>query len=181
MANVKENERYIPIKNYIIALIAVIAIVLLTWYGFSWYNVIKENKVSTSYLVTEKIITKEINNLDEVTDVFSEVPSSYYIYISYTGSEEIYALEQDISSIIKEYNLSDNFYFLNVSSIKDDKGFIDKINESLNLEDIKISSVPTIIYFKEGKATSIIKHEGKGIMNSNDFQKMLDVSDINKK
>ena len=58
MAKVNKSERFIPIKNYIISIGIVIAAVLLTIYGFSWYNVLKENKVSTSYLVKEKIISK---------------------------------------------------------------------------------------------------------------------------
>ncbi|HAB66994.1 MAG TPA: hypothetical protein DCE23_06460 [Firmicutes bacterium] len=180
MTNVKKNERYIPTKNYVIAAVIVIGIILLTWYGFSWYKIIKENKVSTSYLISEKIISNELNGLEEVADVFSEVPNSYYVYISYTGDEEIYKMEEELSSLIKDYHLADNFYFFNVSSFKDDKDCIDKINEVFNLEDNKVTSIPTIIYFKDGKASNIIKNEGRGIMSVGEFQKMLDINGVTK-
>ena len=72
MASIKTNERYIPLKNYIIAVVLVIVIVLITWWGFAWYNVYKESKVSESYLVKQKIISQEIDDLNEVKDVFSE-------------------------------------------------------------------------------------------------------------
>lgn len=180
MTNVKTNERYVPMKNYIIAGVVVVGIILLTWYGFSWYKIIKEGKVATSYLVSERVISNELNGLDEVADVFSEVPNSYYVYISYTGSEEIYKMEEELSSLIKDYNLADVFYYFNINSFKDDEDYIEKINEAFGLKDNKISNVPTIIYFKEGKAVNIIKNESKNIMNVGDFQKMLDVNGATK-
>lgn len=180
MAEVKKNERYVPMKNYFIAVIVVVGIILLTWYGFAWYKVIKESKVATSYLVSEKIISNEINGLEEVADVFSEVPNSYYVYISYTGNEEIYEMERDISSLIKDYNLSDHFYYFNITSFKDDTNYLEEINEVFKLEDKKVENVPTIIYFKEGKAVNIINSEDKGIMNVGDFQKMLDINGASK-
>lgn len=180
MSNIKKNERYIPIKNYVLAGIVVVAIILLTWYGFSWYNVIQENKISKSYLVKEKVVSNEIKSLEEVNDVFSEAPSSYYVYISYTGSEEIYNMEKDLEKLISEYKLNDYFYYLNVTSIKDEENYIDKINEALSLDDKKVKNVPTIIYYKEGEATDIITREDNNIMNVGDFQKMLDINNIEK-
>ena len=44
-------------KNYLIAIGLVVAAVLLTVYGFAWYNVLKEGKVSQSYLVKTKVIS----------------------------------------------------------------------------------------------------------------------------
>lgn len=180
MSNIKKNERYIPIKNYVVAAIIVVVILLLTWYGFSWYNVIQENKVSTSYLVKEKVVSNEIKSLKEVNDIFSEAPSSYYIYISYTGSEEVYNMEKDLESVISDYNLNNSIYYLNITSIKDKEDYIDQINKALSLEEIKVTNVPTIIYYKEGKAVDIINREDDNIMNVGDFQKLLDINNIEK-
>lgn len=180
MSNIKKNERYIPIKNYVLAAVIVVVIVLLTWYGFSWYNVIQENKVSKSYLVKEKVISNEIKSLKEVNDIFSEAPSSYYIYISYTGSEEVYNMEKDLKKIISEYNLNNSIYYLNVTSIKDEDDYINQINKALSLAEVKVTNVPTIIYYKEGKAVDIISREDDNIMNVGDFQKLLDVNNIEK-
>ena len=52
------NERVIPIKNYLISVLIIIGAILLTFYGFEWYKVIKEHKVSTSYLIKEKVISQ---------------------------------------------------------------------------------------------------------------------------
>lgn len=180
MTNVKKNERYIPIKNYVLAAVIVVVMILLTLYGFEWYKVLKENKVSTSYLVKEKIISNEINGLAEVNDVFSEAPTNYYLYISYTGSEEIYNMEKDLKEIINEYSLNDSMYFLNVSDIKDEDNYIDQINEALNLEDQKVKKVPTIIYYNDGKVVDIVERLDDNIMNVGDFEKLLETNKVAK-
>jgi len=178
MTNIK-NERYIPLKNYVLAVVIVIVVCLLAWYAFAWYNVLQESKVSTSYLIEEKVISNEINDLNAVESTFLEVPDTYFVYVSYTGSESIYNMEKDLKDVIKEYNLSDIFYYLNVTSIKDEDNYIDLINESLNLEDRKITSVPTILYYKDGKLVDMISRDDN-IMNVGDFQKLLDVNNVSK-
>lgn len=180
MSKVIKNERYVPIKNYVVSIVIICAIILLTWYGFAWYNVFKENKVSTSYLVKEKIISNEIKSLNEVEDVFSEAPASYYVYVSYTGSEEVYNMEKELQDVIVEYNLNDSMYFLNVTSIKDEKDYIDKVNKALKLEEKKITKIPTIVYYKDGVAVDIITRSDDNLMNVGDFQKMLDIHNVSK-
>lgn len=180
MTNVKNNERFIPLKNYFLAIFIVVGAIALVWYGFAWYNILKENKISKSYLVKEKIISKEINDLNEVADVFSEAPKSYFIYVSYTGNEEIYNNEKGLKTIINSYNLNDSFYYLNVTSIKDDDNYIDKINEALNLDEQKIINVPTIIYYENGKVKDLIVRKDNNFMTAGDFQKLLDINRIEK-
>lgn len=180
MTKVKKNERYIPIKNYVLAVVVVAVIILLTWYGFAWYNVLKENKVATSYLVKDKVISNEIKSLEEVSDVFSEAPDTYYIYVSYTGSEEIYDMEKDLKKIINEYSLNDMMYYLNVTEIKEEKDYIENINKALKLENKKINDVPTIIYYADGEVVDIVERSDDNIMNVGDFQKLLDVNKVAK-
>lgn len=176
---INKNERYIPIKNYILAIVIVVVIILLAWYAFAWYKVVNENRVSKSYLVKEKVISNEITSLDEISTVFSEAPNSYFIYISYTGSEQIYNMEKDLKKVINEYALNDSIYYINVNSIKEDDDYIEKLNESLSLKDKKITSVPTIVYFSNGEVVDLINRTD-GIMNVGDFQKLLDVNHIEK-
>ena len=180
MAEIKKNERFVPIKNYIIAGLIIVGAILLTFYGFEWYKVIKANRVSNSYLIEEKIISQEITDLNELSSVLTEVPKSYFLYVSYTGDDAIYKMEKSLTKIIQEYNLSDSFYFINVTSIKDDSDYLDKINNALKLENVKIKKIPTIVYFKDGEAIYAINKEGKSIMQAGDFQKLLEVNGIEK-
>lgn len=179
MTNIKKNERFIPLKNYIIAIGLVVVIIALTWYGFAWYKVKEEQKVSESYLAKEKVIFKELD-LDEVSAVFSEPSAEYFIYVSYTGDKEIYNMEKELKTLIQEYNLNENMYFLNVTSIKDEKNNIEKINETLKLHDVKVQKVPTIIYYKDGKAVDMITRKDDNIMNKGDFAQLLERNNVEK-
>ena len=182
MTEIKKNERYIPTKNYVIAIGVIVAILLIAWYCFAWYKVYKEDKVSTSYLVKNNIISNEINDLNEIADVFSEVPDEYFVYVSYTGEEDIFEMEKELAKIIKKYNIANQFYYLNVTEIKDNDDYIDEINRSLSLRDEKIIRVPTIIYYKDGEVVNdgIITRSDNKMMTAADFQKLLDANNIEK-
>lgn len=180
MTNVKNNERFVPLKNYIIAFLVVVVIIALTFYGFAWYKVVKESRVSESYLVKEKVISKEITDLDEVKVVFFEPPSSYFVYVSYTGEENIYNMEKELKNVINDYNLNDSFYYLNVTSIKEANDLLDQVNEALNLEEKKIEKIPTIIYYRDEKAVDMITREDNNMITSSDLEKLLDRNNIKK-
>jgi hypothetical protein len=179
MATVK-NERYIPLKNYLIAFGIVIAIILITWWACAWYNVHKDKKLSASYLISQKVISQEIDELSEIDDILSEPYSTYFIYVSYTGSEEIYNMEKEIKDIIVDYKLSDKLYYLNVTSIKNDKDVIEKINDALHLEGKDIEKIPTILYIKDGVVIDVITRQDNRIMEKGDFEKLLEVNNIQK-
>ena len=177
----KQSEgNSVSTRNYFIAIIIIFFAIGITWYGFKLYNFAKEKRVSSSYLINEKILTNEIKNIDEVIDVFSEPPTSYFIYISYVGDENIYKMEKELSSLIKEYNLEEKMYYLNVTDIKDEDNALEQINSALGLNDKKVTQIPTIIYYKDGIAVDIIKRQDNNIMTSGDLKKLLDVNRISK-
>ena len=179
MTTVKKNERFVPIKNYVIVVLSIIGVILIALYAFNWHKVIKENRLSTSYLIKSKTISNEIQGLDRLNDVFSEVPSTYYLYISYTGSEEIYNMEKELAVLINDYKLNEDIYFLNITSMKDEDDLIEKLNKSLDLDN-KIKHIPTIIYYNDGKAVDLISKDGNNILDIGDFQKILDRNKIEK-
>ena len=173
MTKIKKNETFIPVKNYILAALIVVVIIGLTWYAFAWYRVFQENKVSTSYLVQEKYISQEITELSTVSAIFSEVPDSYFVYVSYTGDEQIYNMEKTLKDLIKEYNLSDSLYYLNVTSIKDEENYIDQVNDALGLTDRKLTKAPAILYFYEGKLVEMTDQKNPSLMTESYFQKLI--------
>ena len=175
------NSEKINFKKYLLAIFLIILIISVTWLSFRWYAIHKEKKVSESYLISEKILTKEIKSIDEVIDVFSEAPNTYFILLSYTGNEEVYNLEKDLAKVIEKHKLEDQIYYLDITDIKDDDNVLDKINSSLGLNtdnSKKVTQIPTIIYYKDGVAIDIIKRQDNNIMNSGDFEKMLDINKV---
>lgn len=177
-----KNERYIPIKNYVVAVLVVIGVVLLTLYFTQWYKVAQENKLSSSFLIKSNTITNEVKELDGIKEVFSEVPEDYFVYISYTGNEKIYNMEKELEEVIDDYNLNDKFYFINVTNVMENKDYVIKINEALELEDQKIKKVPTIIYYKDGEIANngILTTEDDNIFKAADFIKFLEEKEYEK-
>ena len=174
------KSKKISSKKYLIAALLFFGTILLTLYIFKWYEVINNKKITESYLISSKVISNEINSLDELEDVFSEAPSEYFLYISYVNDKNIYDLEVDLKKIIKSYNLQDKMYYLNVD--KDDNQIIRDLNQVLNLNDEIITSVPTIIYFKDNTVVNggIINKEENSLMQASDFEQMLEVLEVEK-
>lgn len=181
VASVK-NEKYIPTKNYITALVLVVVVIVLTLYFFKWYDVFKENKVSSSYLIKSNTITNEIKDLKEVEAVFTEVPDDYFIYISYTNDEKVYEMEKELKNVINDYSLNDKFYFINITDIQKEDNYIDKLNATLDLGEQKITKVPTIIYYQNGKIAKdgILVRADDNIINASDLQQFLEEKDYQK-
>ena len=87
-------------------------------------------------------------------------------------------MEKTLKNEIVKYNLIDNMYYLNVTDIKNKENYIDEVNKALNLEDRKITKVPTILYFYEGALVGMTDPKGEALMTVSDFQKLLEISDI---
>lgn len=178
----KKKKNYIPFKNYVIAALIVLAICLGIVYIFKWFNVYKTNKLSVSYLIETKTITNEITSLENTKEIFSESPNDYFVYISYTNDEDIYNMEKELKTIVDDYNLNSQFYYINVTEYKDKTNYIDQINEALNLYDNVITKVPTIVYVEDNhvSADNIIKREDNQLMSADDFQQLLDIKGFKK-
>ena len=182
MTSIKKNEKYIPTKNYIKAVLLIVVVILLSLYIFEWYNVYEENKVMQSYLVKSNTIHNEIKDKKEVEAIFTEVPADYFVYISYTGNKDIYEMEKNLKNVIKEYELEEKFYFINVTEMKNNDNYLEELSVILNLEEQTITEVPTIIYFKDGVIAKdgILTSEDNNMINASLFRKFLEEKEYQK-
>ena len=175
---VEEEEKkvgYSPKKLYIVLAIIIIA-VLGGLYIFKWQQVKQKEKLMKSYLVSSGAVNLEIKNLDEVNYYKTEAPSSYFVLISYTGSEDTYELEKGLKTIIDKYKLNDEFYYLNIDSIKNEDNYITRLNTAFNTD--KIKTVPVILYYKDNEIIDTVKRLDEQVIKAADFQKLLDIYDF---
>lgn len=161
----KDESRFIPLKNYYIAAFVFIAIILVTLYIFKWYEVKESEKYRESYLVSTETVNLEINEENELKQVFLEAPEEYFVYIGYRNDKDVYNLEKELKPIIEDYDLKDIFYYVDATDLKENEDYLDMLNETLNLDNNKIDKIPKLIYFKENNYE---------IINVADFTKLLD-------
>lgn len=176
----KKNEKgnkYIPFKNYIYAILFLIIVILIVWYFLSWYKIKQEEKYINSYLISSGTLSLEIKDLDEIVQVLKESPSEYFVFITYNNDENTYKLEKRLKLIIDDYGLKDEFYYINVTNLKESSTLYNELNDAFSTTMIK--NVPCLLYFKSDELEKIIIDEKK-IFNADDVIKLLDEYDYEK-
>ena len=117
-----------------------------------------EEKYVTSYLMSSNTINYEMNEIEEISSVLSETANYYFVYISYTNDADVYNLEKSLKPIIDKYDLNNNFYYINVTNIKENKAKYKKeIADRLNIDEKEMNNIPIIMYFKDGVLTQSAK------------------------
>lgn len=170
---VAEAKHRISQKNIYIIVGVIVALVIFGFYVFQIQEKRNEERLSNSYLISSGAINLEIKNLDEVNQILAEAPSEYFILITYTGNEDTYELEEGIKTIIDDYKLSDAFYYLNVESIMDGDNYLTRLNNAFNTSEI--TTVPIILYYRDGVLVDTVTRVDDNIINAGDFQKLLDI------
>lgn len=177
MAKKKSKKNNINFKKLFYFIIGFLLIIFLIWYIISWKNVKKEEKLMNSYLITSNTLSVEIKDLSETIQVLKESPSEYFVYISYTNDEKVYSFEKKLKKLIDNYNLKDEFYFVNVTNIKDDENFYSEINDTFNTK--LISNIPSILHFKNNELKKVIYNKDLNKTYTN-FENLLKENEFDK-
>ncbi len=168
----------IPLKNYLYAFLVLLGGILLILYIFEWINVRKEEKLMNSYLITSNTINSKIEDFDSLKQTLNETSSSYFLYLSYTGNEDVYNFEKELKRVIDNYDLSDNFYYMDLTKIKENnENYIETIKNELNISDLE--KLPAIIYVKNGKIENATVLDGvkETMLKVADLENLLDIYD----
>ena len=99
MASSKIKYKSQSAKKYLIGLCIILAIIFLALYFYKWHTVLEQEKYYNSYLISTNTISLEMNDIKEISSVLSETPSYYFLYISYTSSEDVYNLETELKPL----------------------------------------------------------------------------------
>jgi len=177
MAKKKSKKNNINFKKLFYFIIGFLLIIFLIWYIISWKNVKQEEKLMNSYLITSNTLSVEIKDLSETIQVLKESPSEYFVYISYTNDEKVFNFEKKLKKLIDNYNLKDEFYFVNVTNIKDDENFYSEINDTFNTK--LISNIPCILHFKNNELKKVIYNKDLNKTYTN-FENLLKENEFDK-
>lgn len=176
MAKKKLPKQY---QKYTILIVIILGVFTISFLGYSLYKEFDANKANASYLVKKKLVTKSYNINEDLSELKNK-DGNYFIYLSYTGNKEIYNLEKSLKSLIKQYKLKSEFYYINIDSLQNDDNKIAAINNLLGLDEVQVTKVPTIIYVTDGKVKkgNIINRLDDNLFEKGDFQQLLDINDL---
>ncbi len=166
------NNQNQSLKKVLLFLLIIIIIGFLILYIYKWIDVKEQSKYLKSYLIDTNTINLEMTDINEISSVLSETASDYYIYISYTKDKNIYEFEKKLKPLIDKYNLQNNFYYLNITDIKENEtNYKEKITKELGIETKTLNKLPVILYYQNGK---IVR---SNIHTINDFKELLEIQE----
>ena len=114
------KKKEIPSKNYIIVITVTILVILLMIFIRSFYLNYKSSKLSESIFSSQTVNQIHMDDFDfairEVTDSI--------LYVSYTGSNEVYSMEKKLYKELENNNLLDKIIYLDVTKYAKNNKYI---------------------------------------------------------
>ncbi len=149
------KKKDIPRKNYYIVIAVTILVVLLMIFVRSFYLSYKSSKLSNS-IFSNKIVNQI--HMDDFDFAIAEI-SDVILYVSYTGSNEIYSMEKRLFKEIENNNLTDKIIYLDVTKYNKNNKYIKTLRDKFPNIDNEINSAPLFIYIKDGQAVEAMSSE----------------------
>lgn len=176
MADLKtKSKKKVNIRKYVNCILLMIAVVLVAVIATKGYRTYKQNKLG------ESVFIKMGGNLQykDIETATIELPTDGFILISYTKNEEVKKLETDLKKSIVNNELQNNFYYLDVTDMMLEEGFVDSLNEKFKLDEVHyIESIPAILYYRDGKFMTSISSTKDRMLRVDDFDKLLDSYEV---
>lgn len=172
--------KQVPKRNYIF--VSMICILTITMVSYFTYYIKKqqsikiENSVLSGYLL--ELGEKEI--IDNLTSYVLDNPDTI-LYISYGNDKYLVQFEEEFKTLINEYNLKNNFVFINLNVVTN-KNFLNDLRNSffsndLNNNYIKLERQSNMFLFKDGKISKLLYYAEQKI-NIDDVKKFLSMEGI---
>jgi len=178
------NKELILKTIIIVSYTLIIAILIMGFVESMIRDYTVATKEQEAYIVSSGVIDKTMSvDLSIAKKRFANLRGDYFVYLNYSSSRASITFEREISTLIKEYQLEDKFYYVDIDSLKNDSDIINKINEALGLKEVLINKVPTIYYVNADgilRIENIITRNDDNYITVGDFQNLLDINNYEK-
>lgn len=146
----KNNERAIPLKNYIILGLVVLLTLGLVYYFYLWYITYEESKLNET--IMDRYL--EVINYNELNDYIVENRNAM-IYTSVLEDNNIRKFEIKFKNIVVKNALKDKILYMDMTDIFKDKIKYTELRNSYQINNYNITNVPCILVFKDAKLVDI--------------------------
>ena len=160
-------------NNYVKLGMILFAVILITLIASNLYtNAVKRN-IDVGHL-SSRVWTIEY---DEISDVLVELSGDTFLYISYTGDRDIYNLDVSLRRMINRYDLREQFIYLDMIEQMENNNFLEDLNETLSLDEMRIRALPAILYYQDNQLVEIIDSHNQ-LLRASDFSHLLEKFEI---
>ena len=161
MKNIKEifSFKKISSKNYVIVLIVSVLVIALTLYVRSFYLSYELYKTNNSVFIDKSVNQMNTEDFDFALTEVSEA----ILYVSYTGSSELYDIEKRLYREMEKKDLISKVIYWNVTDFKGNDEYLKMLKEHFPEVKDEITTSPLLIYIKDGKAVEAISSKLKTI------------------
>ena len=165
-------KRKIPPINYVILFGIFVLVICACFAANNLYNVIRENRISTSPLATKQVLYEDLRNTTQ------EINADTFLIISYVQDDEVHENEVEIERTLNRHNLMDNVMYLDVTDYKNDASFCADLNDLLDLSgNLEITNFPAVVFYKDGVPTYTTDSTDH-LLNAGDFEQIIDMYDL---
>ena len=170
----KEELRRVPLKNYIILGIVLLASVLLVYYLYMWYDAYNDTKLNRPIL--DKYM--EVINYNELNNYLTENPNTI-IYVSVLENQKIRNFEKEFRKEFRNSNITIDILYMDITNDVKDKSVKEKLQNNYSINSSSILDVPAIIVIDGGNLKSIysISKDNYNIENIREFINNIKFSD----
>lgn len=146
----KEKLRIIPKKNYFILGIVLIISFILVYYFFMW--TVAFNDTKTNIPILDKYM--DVINYNELDDFLIENGNAI-IYVSVLDDNNTRNFEKKFKNVVENNELVNNVLYMDISEEINDNVIKNQMDSKYISGNAKMSDVPTIIVFENGKLRAI--------------------------
>lgn len=164
----KEEERIIPKKNYIIIVMIFVITLIIVFVLRNRYIMYQDYQLTIPVIsgTLNEINDKEVYTyLDEIDDVM--------MYIGTAGDNNCRKLEKDLKKFIVDNDLKSKIIYLNITNVKNLNEFYDNFNENFVIDNRYIDSFPAFIIFKDGKVLDYVSKINNKYLTIGNIEQLL--------
>lgn len=147
----KDVEANKKIKNYAILVLLFVLGIGITLYLCKLYHVYDEYQKQTPVI---RGVLSEIKE-DELDHFIMENPT-IIVYMCTASDMNCRSYEKDFKKLIIKKNLQEEFVYLNLSDVDQDK-FVDSFNENYKFKNKLKTNYPAIVMFEDGVVRNILQ------------------------
>lgn len=164
----KEEERIIPKKNYIIIVMIFVITLIIVFVLRNRYIMYQDYQLTIPVIsgTLNEIKDKEVYTyLDEIDDVM--------MYIGTAGDNNCRKLEKDLKKFVVDNDLKSKIIYLNITNVKNLNEFYDNFNENFVIDNRYIDSFPAFIIFKDGKVLDYVSKINNKYLTIGNIEQLL--------